>query len=245
MLEETSDAFLRINMKKFLKSFTRVEIGIWVSSVTIILSSFFIFDREGYLNLITSLIGVTSLIICAKGLPLGQALMLVFAVLYGTISLGFGYYGEMITYLGMSAPMALFALISWIRNPYEKGKGEVKIRELKRRDIIVTALLATAVTVSFYFILKALNTANLITSTISVATSFFAAYLMFLRSPYFALAYAANDVVLIVLWVLAAIEDYSYVSVIPCFVAFLLNDLYGFFNWTKMKKRQSNETKTV
>ena len=226
-------------MKGFIKSFTKIEIAIWLSSVTIILTSFFIFDREGYLNLITSLIGVSSLIMCAKGYPAGQALMLLFSVLYGIISLGFGYYGEMITYLGMSAPMALVALVSWIKNPYEKGKREVKVRELKRWDVLLTVLLAAIVTATFYFILKALNTANLITSTVSVATSFFAAYLMFLRSPYFALAYAANDIVLIILWVLAAIEDFSYFSVIPCFVAFLLNDLYGFFNWTRMKRRQS------
>jgi nicotinamide riboside transporter PnuC len=32
--------------------------------------------------------------------------------------------------------------------------------------------------------------------------------------------------------------DSSYFSVIICFVIFLINDLYGFFNWTRMKKRQ-------
>ena len=57
-------------------------------------------------------------------------------------------------------------------------------------------------------------------------------------SPYFALAYAANDVVLIVLWTLAAAEDISYLSVIICFVTFLVNDLYGFINWKRMEKRQ-------
>lgn len=50
-----------------------------------------------------------------------------------------------------------------------------------------------------YFILRAFNTANIIPGTISVTTSFVAVYLTFRRSPYFALAYAANDVVLIVL----------------------------------------------
>ena len=57
-------------------------------------------------------------------------------------------------------------------------------------------------------------------------------------SSYFALAYAANDIVLIVLWVLAAISDISYLSVIVCFAAFLVNDIYGFINLLKMKKRQ-------
>ena len=75
-------------------------------------------------------------------------------------------------------------------------------------------------------------------STVSIATRFLAVYLTFRRSPYFALAYAANDVVLIVLWTLAALEDISYISVIICFAMFLVNDLYGYISWKRMEKRQ-------
>lgn len=71
------------------------------------------------MTLIASLIGVPSLIFCAKGNPVGQILMIVFSILYGIISYGFAYYGEMITYLGMTLPMAVFSLVSWLRNPYE------------------------------------------------------------------------------------------------------------------------------
>ena len=76
-------------------------------------------------------------------------------------------------------------------------------------------------------------------STISVTTSFLAVYLTFRRSPYFALAYAANDIVLIVLWTLASAYDIRYISVVVCFAAFFVNDLYGYINWQKMKLRQA------
>ena len=95
------------------------------------------------------------------------------------------------------------------------------------------------VTILFYFILKYFHTANIIPSTLSVTTSFLAVYLTFRRSPYFALAYASNDIVLILLWIMASIYDVKYISVVVCFVAFLLNDIYGFFNWRKMEKRQA------
>ena len=94
----------------------------------------------------------------------------------------------------------------------------------------------------FYFILDVFHTANIVPSTISVTTSFVAVYLTFRRSPYFALAYAANDEVLLVLWGLASAEDIRYVSVFVCFAAFLVNDLYGFVSWRKMKKRQQKTT---
>ena len=97
----------------------------------------------------------------------------------------------------------------------------------------------TVITVAFYFILAAFHTANLIPSTISVATSFLAVFLTYKRSPYYALAYAANDVVLILLWTLAAFTDINYLSVIICFVTFLVNDIYGYINWTKMQNKQN------
>ena len=159
-------------------------------------------------------------------------------ILYGYISYTFSYYGEMITYLGMTAPMAVIALVSWLRNPFNGNKAEVEVNHLKGKEVVLMLLLTAAVTAIFYFILAAFHTANLIPSTVSVTTSFLAVYLTFRRSAFFAVAYAANDIVLIVLWILAALSDISYVSVVICFVVFFVNDMYGFVNWSKMKKRQ-------
>lgn len=214
-------------MKKLFNYFSTVEILLWVSSVFFIVLSFCVFDQVNYLTLTASLIGVTSLIFNAKGNPFGQFLMIVFSVFYGIISFSFAYYGEMITYLGMTAPMALFALISWLKNPFRGNKSEVTVNRLKGKEIILMIILTIIVTVVFYFILKAFNTANIVPSTLSVATSFLAVYLTFRRSEYFALAYAANDIVLIILWIMATLENLMYLSVVVCFGAFLINDFYG------------------
>ena len=121
-------------MKNPLKYFSKFEIALWSSSVALILVSFFAFDGENYLSLSASLIGVASLIFNAKGNPFGQVLMIIFSLLYGIISYTFSYYGEMITYLGMTMPMAVFALISWLRNPYKGNKSEVKVNSVGRRE---------------------------------------------------------------------------------------------------------------
>ena len=225
-------------MDKIFKYFTMFEIGLWTISVVLILFSFFVFDRDNYLILIASIIGATFLIFNAKGNPMGQFLTVVFSMLYGIISYEFSYYGEMITYLGMTMPMAFFALISWLKNPYNNNKSEVKVNKLSKKEIVFMFVLTAFVTIVFYYILKYFNTANLMPSTISVKTSFLAAYLTFRRSPYFALAYAMNDLVLIVLWALASIEDKSYFSVVICLVVFFVNDMYGFVNWKRMEKKQ-------
>lgn len=226
--------------KKYFFNLSKAEVVLWSVSVFTILLSFCLFDEENFLTLIASLIGVTSLIFNAKGNPFGQFLMVLFSLLYGIISFSFAYYGEMITYLGMTMPMSIFALISWLKNPYNGNKSEVKVNVIHKKEVFFMSLAAVIITGIFYFILKYFNTANLIPSTISVTTSFIAVYLTFRRSPYFALAYASNDIVLIILWILASIYDAKYISVVVCFVAFLVNDIYGFVNWCKMKKRQNN-----
>ena len=225
-------------MTKLTAYFSKGELTLWGSSAGLILISFFLFDRVNFMTLAASLIGTTSLIFNAKGNPIGQALMVVFSLLYGVISYSFSYFGEMITYLGMTGPMALFALISWLRNPFKGNHAEVAVNRLDNKEIVLMYVLTALVTVVFYFILDHFGTANMIPSTLSVTTSFIAVYLTFRRSPYFALAYAANDVVLIVMWTMAAAEDISYLSVIICFVMFLVNDLYGFVSWKRMEKRQ-------
>lgn len=219
--------------------FSKTELVLWSVSVLFIVMSFCIFDRESYLTLAASLIGVTSLIFNAKGNPIGQALMIIFSLLYGIISFTFAYFGEMITYLGMTMPMAFFALISWLRNPYNGNKAEVKVNSISKKEHILMWLLTIVVTVVFFYILNYFNTANIVPSTISVTTSFLAVYLTFRRCPTFALAYASNDVVLIVLWVMASIYDVKYISVVVCFIAFFVNDIYGYISWQRMKQQQT------
>ena len=226
-------------MKKLFNYFTKFEITLWFSSILFILISFLLFDRNNHFTLVSSLVGVTSLILCAKGNPWGQVLMILFSTFYGFTSYTFSYYGEMITYLCMTLPMSVIALISWLKNPYNGNRSEVKVNTISKCECVFICFLTIIVTIIFYFVLNHFNTANIVPSTISVTTSFVAVYLTFRRSPYFALAYATNDVVLIVLWVLASIKDIHYISVVVCFVAFLANDVYGFVNWQRMKKRQS------
>jgi len=225
-------------VKEKVNYFSWQEIFLWFLSVAVVLLAFVIFDREKYLTLIASLIGVTSLIFNAKGNPFGQLLMVFFSLLYGWISYSFSYYGEMLTYVGMTGPMAVLALISWVRNPYQGNHAEVEVNQLHRKELPVMIGLTIAVTIVFYGVLNMFHTANLELSTLSVTTSFAAVYLTFRRSPWFAVAYAANDIVLIILWMLASKEDPSYWSVVVCFISFFANDLYGFVSLRNMQVRQ-------
>lgn len=228
-----------------LSSLTKFEKALWLISSLIITVSFLFGTDKNPLTLIVSLIGVTSLIFIAKGNVWGQILMIIFSIIYGYISYKTRYYGEMITYVGMTGPMAVMALVAWLKNPFEGEENQVAVAEITPMKIAVVTALSIIVTVIFYFILKYFNTANLVLSTLSVLTSFFAASLTFLRSPYYALGYAANDVVLIILWVLASVENPGYIPMVMCFVVFFVNDVYGYVSWKRMAEMQKKRIREI
>lgn len=228
-------------MKKLLKSITLAEWLLWGTSVLVVTVSFFALGNTQYLYWVGSLIGITALLFVSKGNPLGQLLTIVFSVFYGIISYSYRYYGEMITYLGMTTPIAVWALISWLRHPYRGDKSQVTVGTLSRKEWCLFLLSAAVVTVCFYFILQALHTTNLLISTLSVLTSFVAAYLTARRSRFYAIGYALNDIVLIVMWGMATHQNLTYLPMVLCFVAFLAADTYGFIQWSAMHKRQQAE----
>lgn len=227
---------LNSNQSRF---FTKFELTLWISSIIIIAIAFLSVTTKDYLSLITSLIGCTALTFVSKANVLGQILTVVFSIFYGIISLSFGYYGEMITYLFMTTPIAIASIITWCKNPSKQNKNEIAVNHIATKEWLFLLLLAFVVTVILYFVLKHFNTTNLYISTLSTTTSFVAVYLTMRRSEYYALGYATNDIVLIVLWILASIQNAGYISMVICFVIFLVNDSYGFINWRRLRRKQA------
>lgn len=226
-------------MNNPLKTLTKKEWMLWGISLAIVIVSNMMTSDFDILTLFAAMIGVTSLIFAAKGNVWAQILMVVFSILYGIISYRFRYWGEMITYLGMTMPMAIWSTITWIRNPSKENGNEVEIRILKWKHVAGIGVSCVIVTAIFYYILAALDTPNLTLSTVSIVTSFLAASLTMLRSSYYAVGYAANDIVLILMWILASLENPGYIPVAVNFIIFFLNDMYGFVSWKKREVQQA------
>ena len=220
-------------MNNPLKTLTKKEWLLWLASLAIVIISNLATTNIDFLTLISALVGVTSLIFAAKGNVWAQFLMIIFSILYGIISFRFHYWGEMITYLGMTLPMAVWSAFTWLKNPSQENGNEVEIQKLNYKHITGLIISTIIVTGIFYYILALLDTPNIVFSTISIITSFLAASLTMLRSSYYAVGYAANDIVLIVLWVLASLKNPAYIPVVVNFAIFFLNDMYGFVSWKK------------
>ena len=231
-----------MNPIQSIKHLSLFERALWGGSALTVCASYLLSGGFDRLSLIASLVGVTALIFIAKGDVLGQLLTVLFSILYAVISWRSRYFGEMITYLGMTMPIAVLSVVTWLRNPY--SEQEVKVSRLSRGSILRLLAAALLVTAVFYFILKTCGTANLPVSTLSITTSFTASSLMMLRSPYYALAYALNDIVLIVLWLTEALHNPAVLPMTACFLTFFINDLYGFRSWRHMERRQDTFPKS-
>ncbi len=176
--------------------FTKTEIALWCISALTVTVSFFIGGGRDYLNLAASLVGITSLILCAKGNPLGQVLMIVFSIMYGTVSLSFRYYGEIMTYLGMTAPMAMFSLVSWLKNPYEGNRSEVRLDSLSKRSAAVMAVLTVVVTALFLFYTQRIGNSKHYTEHHIGCDQLYSRVPDLQRSRFLSFAYAMNDICL-------------------------------------------------
>ena len=226
-----------------MKYFSIFEWILWLGSIITVVIFFIVLKNPEWLYLVTTITGITSLIFLSKGNLVGLILSTIFSVFYVIVAINYRYYSEIITYSFMTLPITILSLIQWIKNPFKGNKSEVQVARLEKETYVNIVVAGAAISIIFYFVLTWLNTPNLIFSTISIFTSFVASYLSLKRSPFYALAYAANDIVLIVLWALATVKDLSYLAIVICFASFFANDIYGFFNWNRMLKRQSEVLK--
>lgn len=209
-----------------------------ISLIAIIFCFVFSPDKS-VLSLITSIFGVTVVFLIAKGFAFAPIIEIVYDLLYCAVSIILGYYGEAIICVFIMIPIAIFSIISWFKN---KNGTTVKINQVSKKEWLWVLLAGIIVTFLIYFLLRALNTSQLIISTISFITSITGAYLVLRRSSYYAIPYILNDVILIVLWSLTISSfGFAYLPNVLSFTIFLFNDTYGFIRWKKAEKKQIKE----
>ncbi len=225
-------------IKKFFAYFTIFEWCLWGIGIVAITASFFIFSAGDILSYLSSVFGLTSLILMAKGNFVGLIIGVVFALTYAMFSYTQAYYGEMLIYLCVYLPLKIISIFNWIKNKFGKNVMQVKVGTFRRTECIVCSLLIFVLTMPFYFLLKYLNTDNLTISTISLIPSLAATYCMLRRIEYFSLCYVVNDIVMVIMWSIKLSDGFDALPSVIAFSFFILNDLYSFINWKRLKKKQ-------
>jgi len=227
-------------MKKFFKNWTIFEICFLFCSLLAITLCFIFGTDKNIFSFIVSLVGVISVLTVAKGLVIAPFINIVYNILYAIISIVQGYYGEAIIYICLMIPICLISIISWLKNKNQENTDVVNVNKIKGKEYLYLSLISLVSTIGFYFLLKVLNTSELVVSTISLMTSVIASYLMLRRCSYYALGFVVDDIISIVLWSLAIINSgIGYLPTVISFCVFFINDVYGFIHWKLEEKKQS------
>ncbi len=236
-----------MKIKEFLKKFTIANYIYLACAYIIIILGFIISDDKNILSLIASLMGVTAFLMSAKGFTIAPILSSIYYILYASLALTQKFYGEAIVNGLISLPLSVFAIVTWFRNKNKSENTNVSVNEISKKEYLYLFLALPVVYVGMFFLLKALDTNQLIINSISTLCCICAGYLLVRRSPFYSLAYICADVVVITLWSVTIMnEGLAYLPTLLSVCCFFVNDIYGLYSWQKRRKiqKESEENQT-
>lgn len=224
-------------MKNLFKNWTLFEKILIIASFFTVLITGICFKND-VLTITTSILGIFCAFFLAKGFLIAQFSGILLVVLYSILCFQNAFYGEMMVYILIMLPMYVWGIFEWKKHKSEKTNS-VEVNSIKWQEWIIVSVVAMILFIAFYFILKALNTSQLIISTLSVIDNIFAVYLLARRSKYGFVSYIVNDLILIALWGIPVIQgNFLVIAMLINPIVNLINDIYGVVNWSKLQKRQ-------
>lgn len=226
-------------IKEYFKDWNKFEISFLICGLLASITSAIMFNGTIIDTIYTSLYLITALLM-SKGKVESYFVGFVSVFFYGIVSYNQGYYGELIITVFLTFPIMIIGIISWLR--HQDKEDTVIISSLFKKEITIVLLSQLVLFWIYYFLLKLFNTDLLVISTISVVTSVLASYFEARRSELSLFCYIANDLVIITLWLIPIINGQTeLISVLVGPVLLLINDIYGSYNWSRLKKKQKEK----
>lgn len=226
-------------IKEYFKDWNKFEISFLICGLLASITSAIMFNGTIIDTIYTSLYLITALLM-SKGKVESYFVEFVSVFFYGIVSYNQGYYGELIITVFLTFPIMIIGIISWLR--HQDKEDTVIISSLSKKEITIVLLSQLVLFWIYYFLLKLFNTDLLVISTISVVTSVLASYFEARRSELSLFCYIANDLVIITLWLIPIINGQTeLISVLVGPVLLLINDIYGSYNWSGLKKKQKEK----
>ena len=229
---------------KIYKDWTLFDLILILTSEILVIVTSFVFHSD-FWNTATAALYILAALHLAKGKVAGYVLGLIVVAFYCFISYREALYGELIHYLLLETPLWTAGIIGWLKNHDEKTDS-VKMNIIGKKEWFFATIGTIVISVAFYFILKALNTNQLVFSTLSIVVNVFSEYLIMRRSRFGFIGYITCDILLMILWGVPML--YGELEIIPMFINGIANfaiDVYGLINWVNLQRIQDEEKKTA
>lgn len=225
----------------FLKDWTRFE-KIWLLVFTLINMYLFFAWSDSLLGLITAMSGMLCVVLVAKGKISNYYFGIVQTMTYAYIAYGYGLYGEAMLNALFYFPVQFLGIYLWNKNKtVQDVKGEdIRIKRLTTSGWVYTLASVFVLTVAYGFFLKYLGGNNVWIDAATNVLSITAQILMLKRFAEQWLLWVSVNILSITLWVSALIaQGGNDFSMLVMWTAFLVNSIYGYYNWRKLHTIQS------
>jgi len=192
------------------------------------------------IDLLYTLLYFWTALLLAKGKYSCYIIGIISTFFYAYVSYTNSYYGEIIISMGCTLPLMIVGLVNWLK--HQDNTNTVIIKEITKKELILVLISQVIMFGGYYYLLKYFNTNNLFVSTLSIVASLIATYLTARRSEYGFVGFIINDLILITLWGLPVITgNLSLIPVLLCPMLLLVNDIYGVYNWKRLKEKQGEK----
>ena len=218
------------------KEWTKFEKWFLILGTVLALLVTIIFNGT-WIDLTYTLLYFWTALLLAKGKYSCYIIGIISTFFYAFVSYSNSYYGEVIIAMGCTLPLMIVGLVNWLK--HQDNTSTVIVKEITKKELTLVLLSQVVMFFGYYYLLKAFNTNNLLISAISVVASVIATYLTARRSENGFVGFIINDIILIILWSIPIIEgNMSVIPIVICPILLLINDIYGVYNWKRIKVRQ-------
>jgi len=218
---------------KYFKDWTLFE-KLWLFIFTAVnIYLFFAWD-DTWIGLTASLSGMLCVVLTAKGKMSSFYWGLVNILAYSYVAYKSAYYGDVGLNMLYFLPMTFVGIYYWGKN---LNKDTVKVRSMTMKQWIYWGIISTiSIIVLGMGLEKVGGTLPFVDSTTTVF-SIVAQVLLNKRYTEQWFYWILVDIWSIVMWFHIFLRDGNNVSMLVMWTAFLVNAIYGYYNWTKLEEQ--------
>lgn len=194
----------------------------------------FVIHPDTPLNIIAGLAGVVSVVMCAKGRTMFYFIGFIQTITYLVLAWQNMFYGEVLENMFYFVTM-IWGIFVWKKNEIknEDGTEDVIAKKFTAVQWVISIVGTIIATIIMGYFLNSIGSAQAYTDAATNVMAIFAQILMVRRYREQWIWWLVIDIFCIKLWFVAG--NWSMVAM---YVAWTANCIYGWYNWSKLNKKQ-------
>jgi len=228
-------------MKKYFKDWNTFE-KLWLGVFTLINIYLFFAWHDTLIGLVASLTGMLCVVLTAKGKISSFYVGLINILTYSYVAYGSKYYGDVMLNMLYFLPMTFVGIYYWKKNTKKEKEGEkLLINHLSWKNKFIWLVISLIIVVDYGFLLNWLGGTLPFVDSVTTVFSIVATIMLTKRLTDQWMYWILVDIWSIVMWAFIFLRDGNEVSMLVMWSAFLVNAVYGYYNWRKMEREQNGK----